>query len=389
MATQARGDARGIGVVQAVSTPVVVLFACMFSAQAALLVLSPILPQVAADLGVSTAAAAQLRAVSGVVAGSVAVWLGMWSRPRALRQVLLAGVGLLAASTLASALAPSFPVLVAAQAGVGVALALVLSGALAAAGEWDTTGQNRLLSWALVGQPVAWIVGMPLAGAVAEVSWRYAWVALPFAASALTLVALAGRPSEVVAAPRSAEPSLWQHQGSRGWALGELLAYGGWAGTLVFVGALFVESYRTSITAVGLILAGGAIAYLPGNFLARRLVGAHPRPLLIAGALLSAAGVAVFGGLRPGVVASTIVFAALAFVAGARTIAGSSLGLQLAPKCRLQAMSVRTATVQFGYLLGAAAGGAALAAGGYGALGIMLGALYLGAAVPHLLASRR
>ena len=41
--------------------PSTVLFLCLFTSQAALLVLSPILPEVAREFGVSTATAGQLR----------------------------------------------------------------------------------------------------------------------------------------------------------------------------------------------------------------------------------------------------------------------------------------------------------------------------------------
>jgi predicted MFS family arabinose efflux permease len=47
-------------------------------------------------------------------------------------------------------------------------------------------------------------------------------------------------------------------------------------------------------------------------------------------------------------------------------------------------MGVRAATGQFGYLIGAAVGGAALAAGGYELLGASLSALFVLGTVPHL-----
>ena len=42
--------------------------------------------------------------------------------------------------------------------------------------------------------------------------------------------------------------------------------------------------------------------------------------------------------------------------------------------------SLRAATMQFGYFAGSIAGGAALAVGGYGALGATMGLFFLGAA---------
>src|ERR687895_2404038 len=55
---------------------------------------------------------------------------------------------------------------------------------------------------------------------------------------------------------------------------------------------------------------------------------------------------------------------------------GSALALQSALERRLAAMGVRAATGQFGYLLGAAVGGVALAAGGYALLAVSLAAVF-------------
>jgi predicted MFS family arabinose efflux permease len=45
---------------------------------------------------------------------------------------------------------------------------------------------------------------------------------------------------------------------------------------------------------------------------------------------------------------------------------------------------VRAAAIQLGYFAGAAVGGAALAAGGYEAMGLAFAALFVGASVAHL-----
>jgi MFS transporter, DHA1 family, inner membrane transport protein len=365
-------------------SPSVVLFLALFATQAALLVLTPILPALAADLDVSTSTAAQLRAVSGIVAGGVALWLGMRSRPRGLWDLLSVGLALLATGCVASALAPTFAVLVGAQVVVGAALGVVLSSALAAAGQWAPEDEARVLAWALAGQPVAWVVGMPLVGYVAETGWRMTWIVVPTAAAVLALVTLSARPRDAAPPPAADEPPLWRQPGIRGWAIGELLAYGGWAGTLVFVGALFVESYATSTTAVGWLLAAAAAAYVPGNFLARRWAPHHARQVLVGFGAVCAIGMVVLGAVRPDPRFSAVVLAGLAFLAGARTLAGSALGLRLAPACRVQAMGFRTAAVQFGYLLGGLLGGLALSLGGYRALGWTLGSLQLVAVLPHV-----
>ena len=106
------------------------LFLCLFAAQSGLIVLTPVLSKVANDLDVSTAAAGQLRTVSGLAAGLAAVALSTVGRNLSLRRVLTAGAAGLALASIASAAAPSFAVLAVAQAllGVSVSAMLVLHG---------------------------------------------------------------------------------------------------------------------------------------------------------------------------------------------------------------------------------------------------------------------
>src|ERR671923_3158 len=270
--------------------PGAVLFLSLFAGQAAVLVLAPILPDVAGEFGVSTATAGQLRSLSGVAGGLAAVGLGVLARRLRVRQLLAGGLALLAFGSLASASAPSFTALAAAQVAIGAGVAAVLSAGVAAAGEWARPQERtRVLSWALLGQPAAWVAGMPLVGIVAEFDWRLAWLVLPLASSALALVAVRVRRS----AGETPEPD--------------------------------------------------------------------DRPLP-----------SPWG--EPGV--------------GGRTIAATAFGLQAVTRHQVAVTSIRAAAIQFGYLLGAAIGGAALAAGGYAGMGAVLSALFALAIVPHLAAAR-
>jgi predicted MFS family arabinose efflux permease len=168
-----------------------------------------------------------------------------------------------------------------------------------------------------------------------------------------------------------------------GWTVGELLGYAGWGGVLVYAGPLLLESYDASPGTVGLVLGAAAIAAFPGNFVARRWLSGSSRELLVLLGLGAAAITAVFGAVRPGLGASSAIFALLVLVACTRTVAGSTFALFVTPERRLAVMGLRASTGQFGYLLGAGFGGAALALGGYALLGGMLATLFaLGAAPP-------
>jgi predicted MFS family arabinose efflux permease len=359
------------------------LFALLFAAQAAVIAMAPVLANAASDLGVSTAAAGQLRTVTGLAAGATALRVGALAARIALGRLLLGAAALLAAGALASAAAPTFALLLLAQLPVGVAVAVLTSAGTLAAAEWAPPElRTRVLSWALVGQPAAWIIGMPLVGCVGAHSWRYGWLALPLVAAVLAALLVAPRAGARPASVRPTPGLVTLRDGAIArWLAAEVLANTGWAGTLVFAGALFAESYGTPPGRTGALLAVAATAYVVGNLAARRLAHRDARRVLT----LLAASLAVVDGLfglaRTGVAASCALLAAAAALAGARTLVASLFAVSTPPELRPTVTGLRAATMQVGYFAGSLVGGAALAAGGYGALGAAMGASFAAAAV--------
>ena len=371
---------RGIGGYKAVSA---VLFLCLFAAQAGAIALAPVLAEVARDFDVSTAAAGQLRTVAGLVAGITALTFGRVGTRVGLGQQLLGGSMLLVLGSLASAAAPSIALLAAAQVPVGAGIAILTTAGTLAAAEWVPPEQRAAtLSWALIGQPAAWIVGMPLLGAAGERSWRYAWLAFPLAAALLAAVAIARRSSTPPAqtAPARVRAALGA-PGLARWLATEVLTNTAWAGVLVYSGALFVESYAASTGVTGVALAFGAGAYVAGNLAFRGLSNRTPRRPLVGLAVALAAATAAFGAFRPSPIGSTALFAAAAFAAGGRTFLSSAFGLAAPPELRPGAMAMRAASMQFGYFTGSLVAGVSLALGGYPVLGGTLGMLFLLAAL--------
>jgi predicted MFS family arabinose efflux permease len=359
------------------------LFASLFAAQSGVIAVSPVLAELARDLDVSTGVAGQLRTVTGLTAGITAVLLGRVARGVGpARQLLIASL-LLAAGSLGSAAAPSFVLLALAQVPVGIAVGIYTTAGLLAAAEWVAPEhRTRVLSWALIGQPAAWIAGMPLVGALGDLSWRYGWLALPFVSALVAGAAVRRRRNEpsrrVTPAPLRralAEPRVGR------WLTGELFANTAWAGTLVYAGALIAETYHVSGRTTGAALAAGAAAYVAGNRLARRLPAIDVTRVLLAFALPLAATLVAFGSLRTSLGVSVALFSASGFLAGGRTLVSSAFGLSVPAELRGTVMGTRAATMQFGYFAGSIVGGAAVVAGGYPALGAILGSLFLAAAV--------
>jgi MFS transporter, DHA1 family, inner membrane transport protein len=357
--------------------PSAVLFACLFASQAAMLVLSPTLVDVAREFGVSTATAGQLRSISGAAGGVTALRPG-------LRELLSAGAGLVVLGSVLGAAAPSFAVLAGAQAVVGVGIGLLVAVGIAASGEWPAPAERaHVLAWAIAGMPAAWIVGMPLAGAVGHAGWRVAWIAVPGAAGLLALALVRTRPPDARSRRSGDAVGAWRRPAVARFAGGELLANAAWAAVLTYSGALLLESYAISSTVLALGLGLMATAMLPGTFTARRR-SAHATPAMLAGlTAFQAAAVLALCALRLSAGVTLALLAVMAFVNGRRSMAASALGMDSAPNDRVAVMSMRAAANQLGYLLGAAAGGLALARGGFSALGLTLAALFAAAALIH------
>ena len=177
------------------SAPSAALFLALFASQAGVLVLSPVLVDVAREFGVSTAAAGQLRLLAAPVAALAAVVVARGAGGLPLRTLLLTGLALMGLGAAASAAAPTIVVLALAQVPVWVGSAVLVTGGVAAAGAWSTEAERgRVVARALAGPPAAWIVGMPVIGLVGEASWRLAFLAVPLPAVALAGAALLGRP---------------------------------------------------------------------------------------------------------------------------------------------------------------------------------------------------
>jgi predicted MFS family arabinose efflux permease len=359
---------------------------CVFTSQAAVLVLSPILVEIAQDLHVSTAVAGQLRILAAPVAALVAVLLARFGGSFPLRWILFVSTSLVALGSVASAAAPSFLVLALGQLPLWIGVAGLVAGGVGAAGVWSTPDERgRVVAHALAGAPAAWVAGMPLIGLVAGSSWRFAFLAVPLPAAIVTAALVLAARSPELSRGSASLPALLREQGARNWALGELLAMSAWAGTLAFSGVLFIETYGTSPKVTGLLLATVAVAYLGGNALGGKIRGScYLRRFLARANVVAAAAISATWILTPNVVVTLCLFAAAGVVVAARTVVGTTYGFALAGERKLEVGAARAALTHLGYLIGSLLGGAAFALGGHTAAGIAFGLLFLLAAWPYL-----
>jgi DHA1 family inner membrane transport protein len=370
----------------ALASPSLVLFLALFASQSGVLVLSPILSDVADDFGISIATAGQLRILAAPLAAVVALVVARALVRFSPRALLVAGSALLAFGSAASALSPSFFWLALAQVPMWSGIAILLTSAVAAAGSWSEPGnRTRVIAHMLAGPPTAWIVGMPLIGVVAEVDWRLAFVALPLPAALLAALAATGRPGDApIAHAGSSLRGFLRDSLARRWALGELLATSAWVGTLVYCGALLTDGYGMSTAATGVALAAVAVAYLAGNQWAGRGDPRRARSTMLATSVAGAVAVALTWAFTPTVAVTLLVFAVSGAMVATRTVAGTVYGFQVAGDMGREVGATRAVTTQLGYLIGSVVGGAALALGGFALLAVAFGGLLLASTLPYV-----
>ena len=344
--------------------------------QSSIVVLAPIVVEIGRDLDASVSAVGQARTILSAVAVACSLMLGRQLDRLGVRPVLIAGAALALAGAGLSAVAPGLAIYYVAQVPVGAGVACLLSAGFAGvASFFDEEEAVWAMGYVVAAQSVSWIVGNPIIGVLTDAfSWRAAY-AVPAAIALIALAAglAAPRGGRVPGDAESGVRAVLADPSARRWALAELVAYAAWTAELTYVGAFYIQSYGIEESTVGLLLAGGSFSFMAATFVTARLTLRHGRRRL---AVASALGMGLMLipvlNLTPSVSFTFGLFCVMALFAGLRTTSSSSLGLAQLPDRPGSMAAARTTSAQLGYALGALAGGAVLAAAGFGTLGFVL-----------------
>ena len=258
----------------------------------------PALPALTRDLGASVATGQlTLSALLLAFGCSQLVW-GPLSDRFGRRPVLLAGLCIYTAASLASAFAPSMALLIAWRAAQGAAMGAVVMCARAIVRDLYTPlAGARAMSKALTGLGLVACLCAPLGGLLTVwLGWRAALLALTaYAVATLALVAL--RMPETLARPnpQALQPGMLMHtwgtvlRHPTFWAFSLLTtaAYGGLFTFLAASSFVFIEVLGLSRTQYGWVLLSTALAYFVGTFVCRHLLARHGlrRTVALAGGL--------------------------------------------------------------------------------------------------------
>jgi predicted MFS family arabinose efflux permease len=343
-------------------------------------VLVPIVVEVADDLDTSVSAVGQARAVLAITAVVAALVIGPMIDRVGVRPLLTWGSALALLGAGASAAAPSVALFLLAHVITGTGVACLLSAGFAGVGAWFPEGEMaRPMGFVVGAQSISWIVGNPIIGILTDaVSWRLAY-AVPGVICVAALVAARLTPverDERVPRPpdeREGLRAVFRDSSARRWTIAELVAYSAWTAELTYIGAFYIQTYDVSESTVGFLLAVGSVAFAISTLATASLTERFERRrLIVCAALGMGVMLAVIMNVTPAVVFTLCLFFVMALMAGIRSTASSSLGLDQLRSQPGSMMAARTAGAQLGYMFGAVVGGVVLALSGFGTLGFVL-----------------
>jgi predicted MFS family arabinose efflux permease len=344
------------------------------ASQALLVVLSPTIVAIGADLGASVSAVGQARSLTAIVAIATSVAITTRIGGIGVPRLLAVGAGLALVGCAAVAASPTLAVFLAAHVVIGLAFACLLSGGFAGVAAFAPDRRAWAMGYVAGANALAWVVVNPLVGALTEtISWRAAQ-GVPAAIALAALLAVGTTvPVPAAAAPRLR--TLLATASARRWIGAEMIAYGAWTGLLTFIGAFFITRLGAGEATTGWFLAAAAAAYFAAATRSGAITSLVPRRRLVFAAAVVMAVLLVLQLNLTGTMALTVaIFCLTGLAAGIRTPASSGLGLEQLPGQAGAMMAARTAATQLGYLLGAVIGGIVIAGPGFGALGFVLAA---------------
>ena len=360
--------------------PLIPLVLSTIAAQSSIVVLVPIVVEVANDLDTSVSAVGQARTVLAVTAVVAALLIGPLIDTLGVRPLLTWGSALALLGAGASAAAPSLALYLGAHVITGTGVACLLSAGFAGVGAWFPEGEMaRPMGFVVGAQSISWIIGNPIIGILTDaISWRAAYI-VPGVICLTSLGAAWLSPPERDAAvelasgEREGLRAVFRDRSARRWTIAELVAYSAWTAELTYIGAFYIQTYDISESTVGFLLAVGSIAFAISTLSTAALTERFQRRrLIVCAALGMGVMLAVIMNVTPAVVFTLCLFFLMALMAGIRSTGSSSLGLDQLRSQPGSMMAARTASAQLGYMFGALVGGAVLAVSDFGTLGFVL-----------------
>jgi multidrug resistance protein len=348
-------------------------------------VVAPVLVEVGNEFGVSTGTAGLLVAGYGVPGIVVALVAGPFSDQRGRKPFLLWGTVIMSVLTIAGAFASSFLLLFATRVLAGIGASLIFPNVNATVGDaFPYRERGRAMSTIIGTNQLATIVGVPVAGIVAELaSWRASVVLVGVLGLVAAVAIWALLPRGAAHASRANSRQLYAQivndTSARGAIASSLLGAMFWFTWATYLVAFFQTEFGLSTGVASTVALTSGLGVLVGSQIGGRL-GDRIGQKAVVGWSIAIAGVFLVAetNLIAGVALAALFNFLLSAAAGARFAANTALLSEQAPGARGTMMAVNSSIVSLGIVVGPIIGGALIDAVGFRGLGIFPVAAALG-----------
>jgi DHA1 family inner membrane transport protein len=367
-----------------------VLSGCSFVMPLALFLLSPLLVNISQEFHVSIAQAGLLVTFTALPAAVLAVAMGPLSDFLGRRPLLVGGAVLMAASTLATALAPTYELMIAARVATGLGLAALGPSIFAAVGDlFPYAERGRAYGWTIGANTLSSIIGIPLAtllAAVIDWRWSFAAVAVLTSIAAVVLLVLF-RPAHEPGEAGSAGGGSWagllrSYRHGYGAVLRTPTALAIFGSTFAqavglmafetYLGALLITRYGIGTGELAPIFGAAGVGTLLGSQIGGRLgdrVG-H-KPFMGASVLVASPFVVLLGYANVNLLIAGLLNFLRNVPMGMRFTSASAIISEAVPGARATMNSLNQSCFNLGVMVGSSLGGVVVESVGYSAVSLM------------------
>ncbi len=348
-----------------------------FASVYAHVVMSPVLTQIAAEFGITTGVAGLVVAAYGAPGIVVSLVAGPYSDRFGRRTFLIVGAVVMGLFSLVASLATSFALLLALRGVAGIGSALVFPNATAVVGDsFAYRERGRAMSTVIAFNTMASIIGIPVAGLIAEAtSWRVSLgLAGVLSVAASVLLAFLLRPARIhVSETRFLELYRSILRNSSAVAaiaasfLGSLFWFAWATYVVVFFENVYALSRGTASTYALTLGLGVFIGSQVGGRLGDRI--GH-KPVVAVSIVLSAFLLLALTAVPLPLAAATALNLLVSAVIGARFATNQTLMTEQMPSARGTLLALSGATISFAIVMAASIGGLLIDTFGFTAIGV-------------------
>jgi MFS transporter, DHA1 family, inner membrane transport protein len=373
-----------------------VLTATLFTTYTSILMLAPLLVELAAEFDTSIAAVGQLTAVTALPWAILAPYMGVLSDRFGRRPVLALGTALLGAAVLLSALSWNYTSMMVFRLIGGIGGATSGPNVMSAAADYfPASRRGRALGTVIAGLSLATVAGIPLVAFVAaHAGWRWSFVGvgagLLLTATLVWLVMPRVRIRSTTTSALSGFRLALAERSSPLLLLANTLERTSFTAITTYLAAFLILSYGLALDAVAPILSLIAAGTLAGSLIGGRLADRGRQALTYSLLQVIAAAIAlpVFF-LAAGVGPTALLAAAFGVVGSLARPSWLWLITRVPESKRGTTTGFMATSNQAGLVAGASLGGVMVALGSYGYVGVLASvAAVLAAATCYLAAAR-